>query len=108
MSNFQALSENKLQFQNNQRPGHQYSGEKTRKLDTLAKLFQAMRSKPVSWQRLSDNFQLDHHAGLKKNCADELWKLARANATLHLLTQKSEINLKLFPQACIYNKLRGV
>jgi len=34
------------------------SGEKTRKLDTLAKLFQAMRRRPVSWQRLSDNFKL--------------------------------------------------
>jgi len=36
--------------------------------------------------------KLEHHAGLK-NCADELWKLDRANTTLQLLTQKSEINL---------------
>jgi len=30
--------------------------KKTRKLNTLAKLFQAMRSRLVSWQRLSDNW----------------------------------------------------
>ena len=42
------------------------NGEKTRKLNSLAKRFQAMRSRPVSWQHLSDNLlRLEHHAGLK-------------------------------------------
>jgi len=31
------------------------SDETTRKLHTLAKLFQTMRSRPVRWQRLRDN-----------------------------------------------------
>ena len=53
--------------------------------------------------RLSDNFlKLERHAGLKKNWADELRKLATPNIGLHLvLTKKSELNLKdkdVFPQ----------
>jgi len=43
------------------------SGEKTRRLDTLAKLFHAMRSRTIySLRRISDNLlKLEHHAGLK-------------------------------------------
>ena len=69
------------------------SGEKTRKLDTLEKLFQALRRKTMS-TRLSDNLpKLEHHAGLN-SLADELRKLATANTALHLvLTKKSELNL---------------
>ena len=66
-----------------------------------------MRSRSVSWQQLLDIFlKFEHHAGLKI-WADELWKLATANALLHLLTQKSELNLndeEIFPQAYIDNK----
>jgi len=42
------------------------SGEKTRKLDTSAKLLHAMRSGTTYWQQLSDNLlKLEHHANLK-------------------------------------------
>ena len=51
----------------------------------------------------------EHHAGLKN--ADWLWKLATANAaSVHLLIQKSELNLNdedVFPQAGIGNKARS-
>ena len=85
------------------------SGEKTRKLDTLEKLFQALRRKTML-TRLSDNLpKLEHHAGLK-SLADELRKLATANTALLLvLTKKSELNLNDkdgYPQVCIRGATR--
>jgi len=51
---FRALSTNtlghNLRITNGQ---NNMSGEKTRKLDTLVKLFQAMRSKTICWQEYS-------------------------------------------------------
>jgi len=69
------------------------SGEKTRKLDTVAKLFHAVSSTICTLTRISDNLlKLEHHAGLKIG-ADELRKLATANIALHLvLTRESELN----------------
>jgi len=82
--------------------------EKTRKLDTLAKLFQVIEKYNYILTRLSDNLlKLEHHAGLK-NWAYELRKLATANIVLHLvLTKKSELNLNdnikdVFSQVCKY------
>jgi len=81
----------KINAQNNMR------GEKTKNLDTPAKLFQAIRSRTTvlyMLTRLSHNWlKLEHHAGLK-NWADEYRKLATANVALYwVLTKKSELNL---------------
>ena len=65
------------------------SGEKTRKLDTLAKLH-------CIFTRLSENLELAEIRTPRrhKNWADELWKLATLNVALHsVLSHKSEINL---------------
>jgi len=45
-----------------------------------------------------------------KNYWYQLWKQARANTALHLLTQKSELNQMYIAtlQACIHNKPRSV
>jgi len=98
---FQQISDNLGIFngQNNM------SGAKTRKLNTLAKLFQAMRRRIHTLTRLSENLlKLEHHA-VFKNWADELRKLATADIALQLvLTKKSELYLSdkdVFPQACI-------
>jgi len=65
------------------------SGEKTRKLDTLGKLFQAMRRQ----HEVATIGQLTkvRIARMLKNCADELWKLARANS---LALSYSEVRTK--------------
>jgi len=78
----------------------------TRKLDTLAILFQAMRSKTYVDKTIGQltKVTVDHHAGLK-NWADELRKLATANIALHLvLNKKSELDHNdkgVFSQVCI-------
>ena len=51
-----------------------------------------MRCKPVTWQLLSDNLLKLEHRACSKNCPDALWKLAKTNTALHLLTHKSERN----------------
>jgi len=48
-STFPALSTNKSSFKNNQRP-KQHGRRKTRYLDTVAKLLQAMKSRIICWQ----------------------------------------------------------
>jgi len=85
------------------------SGEKTRVLDTLVKLFQAVRIELYCMlTKLSDNliYCSEDTTQALKNWADESWKLATANIALHLeLTKKSELNLNdkvLFPQVCIF------
>jgi len=65
ISIFRSLSKIKSYFQNKINDQNISSGEKTRTLNTLAKLFQAMRSRPVSWQCLSGNVTLEHQVGLK-------------------------------------------
>jgi len=52
------------------------SGEKTRKLHTLTKLFQAMRSRTIWWQDCKTTY-------LRK-LESELWKLAKANYSFAL------------------------
>ena len=49
ISTFPALSTNKSSFKNNQRP-KQHGRRKTRYLDTVAKLLQAMKSRIICWQ----------------------------------------------------------
>jgi len=67
------------------------SGAKTRNLDTR----ETLSSNEKQTCKLTTIIgQLPARKARRlKNCADELWKLARANTVLHLLTQKSEINL---------------
>jgi len=81
------------------------SGEKTRKIETLAKLFQALRSRTICWQDYRTRYlKLEHPAGMKE-WADELRKLATANIALHLVLTKTLVrNLndkEAYPQVCI-------
>ena len=83
------------------------SGEKTRKLDTLAKLLQAMRSRNIrqQWQGYQTTYQRQYTTQALKKLTNELCKLATANLALHfVLTKKSEPNLNdkdVFPHVCI-------
>jgi len=99
-----ALSTSKSSFKNNRRL-EQHSDDKTRKLDTLAKLFPVIEKYSYTLTRLSHNLlKLENHAGLK-NWEDESRKLATASIALHLvLTKKSKLNLNdkdVFAQACM-------
>jgi len=70
------------------------SGEKTPKLDTLAKPFQAIEVELYVDKTIGQLIKVRTPRRLKKTWADELRKLAITNRTLHLmLTKKSELNL---------------
>jgi len=86
---FRALPKNKSQFRNKQRPEHQQRWKNTR-VRLSHKLFQAMRSRPVSWQWLSGNFKLERHAGLKWR----IWIMKTRQSKYSFAVAHSEVRAK--------------